>query len=311
MIEEEKKPMSVPVKFTGVFPAFYACYDEKGDISRERTSKLAEFYCNLGIPGLYVTGSSGECMFHTVEERKTSLEAVMEAVGKKMTIIAHIAAPATRDSVTLARHAEKLGVDAIAMVPGVYYGLSEPVVKKYWCDVLEATDGVPMFIYNIPGTTNGFNLPTGLFVEMLKTGRVAGVKNSSGAVLDILRFRTAGGDDVAIFNGPDEQYLAGRLMGASGGIGGTYGYMPELFLKLEKHIRAGHMETASALQKEITGLIYYTFQAASLYAAAKAVLKLRGLDIGGVRAPFLPLRSEDDRIIQTLRKKIEDVAVRY
>ena len=64
----------------------------------------------------------------------------MEAVGGKMTIIAHIAAPATRDSIELARHAEKLGVDAIAMVPGFYYGLSDAVVKKYWTDVLDATD---------------------------------------------------------------------------------------------------------------------------------------------------------------------------
>ncbi len=303
--------MSVPKKFTGVFPAFYACYAEDGSVSRERSAKLAEYYCSLGIHGLYVTGSSGECVFQTLQERKDTLEAVVEAVGDKMTIIAHIACPATRDSIELARHAEKLGVDAIAMVPGFYYGLNPNTVKKYWCDVLDATDAVPMFIYNIPGTTNGFNLSTPLFEEMLLTNRVAGVKNSSGAVLDILRFRTAGGEDVAIFNGPDEQYLAGRLMGASGGIGGTYGYMPELFLKLEEHIRSGHMEIASALQKEITALIYYTFQAASLYAAAKGVLKLRGINVGSVRAPFVPLRPDDDQIVRSLYERILETAARY
>ena len=84
--------MAVLEKFTGVFPAFYACYDDNGEISRDRASKLAEFYQQVGITGLYVTGSSGECVFHTVEERKATLEAVMEAVGGKMTVIAHIAA---------------------------------------------------------------------------------------------------------------------------------------------------------------------------------------------------------------------------
>ena len=303
--------MAVPKKFTGVFPAFYACYDDQGNLSRERSAKLAEYYLSLGVEGMYLTGSSGECVFHTVQERKDALEAVMEAVGGKMTIIAHIAAPATRDSIELARHAEKLGVDAIAMVPGFYYGLSVPVVKKYWTDVLAATDAVPMIIYNIPGTTNGFNLPTDLFKEMLATGRVAGVKNSSGAVQDILRFRVAGGDDVAIFNGPDEQYMAGRVMGASGGIGGTYGYMPELYLKLESLIRAQELNKASALQKEITGIITQTFTAASLYAAAKGVLKLRGMDVGSVRAPFLPLRETDGAIIRALWDKIQDVNSRY
>ena len=303
--------MAVPEKFTGVFPAFYACYEDNGEISRERASKLAEFYQQLGIPGLYVTGSSGECVFHTVEERKATLEAVMEAVGGKMTVIAHIAAPATRDSIELARHAEKLGVDAIALVPGFYYGLKVPVVRKYWGDVLDATDDVPMFIYNIPGTTNGFNLPVDLLTDMLQTGRVACVKISSGAVQDILRFRLAGGEDLAIFNGPDEQYFAGRMMGASGGIGGTYGYMPELFLKLEELIRNKDMDRAAALQKEISALIYETVKTGSLYAAAKEVLRLRGLEAGDVRAPFLSLDENGKAIVRNVYQKIQEVLARY
>ena len=265
----------------------------------------------LGIPGLYVTGSSGECVFHTVEERKATLEAVMEAVGGKMTVIAHIAAPATRDSIQLAQHAEKLGVDAIAMVPGFYYGLKPAVVKKYWCDVLDATDEVPMFIYNIPGTTNGFNLPVELLQEMMATGRVAGVKNSSGSVQDILRFRMAGGEDMAIFNGPDEQYLAGRMMGASGGIGGTYGYTPELFLKLEELIRAGNIEKAAALQREITRLIYEILKTGSLYAAAKEVLRLRGVEIGDVRAPFLSLGEAEKTMVRKVYEQICRVSEQF
>lgn len=303
--------MAVPAKFTGVFPAFYACYDDNGEISRERAARLAEFYLELGIPGLYVTGSSGECVFHTVEERKATLEAVMETVGGKMTIIAHIAAPSTRDSIELARHAEGLGVDAIAMVPGFYYGLSVPVVRKYWMDVLEATEKVPMFIYNIPGTTNGFNLPTDLFKEMLATGRVAGVKNSSDSVQDILRFRQAGGKDVAIFNGPDEQYLAGRMMGASGGIGGTYGYSPELYLKLEKLIQANKIDEACALQQEITRLIYQMLGTGSLYAGAKEVLRLRGIEIGDVRAPFLPLNEAGKAIAAEVFAELQRLNTEY
>lgn len=303
--------MAVDQKFAGVFPAFYACYDDKGDISRERASKLAEFYAGVGIKGLYVTGSSGECVFHNVEERKATLEAVVEAVGDKMTIIAHIAAPSTRDSIELARHAEKLGVDAIAMVPGFYYGLKVPVVRKYWGDVLEATDNVPMFIYNIPGTTNGFNLPVELLQEMLATGRVAGVKNSSGSVQDILKFRMAGGEDMAIFNGPDEQYVAGRMMGASGGIGGTYGYMPEAFLKLDALVNAGEMEKAAQMQKEITSIIYDTLKIGSLYAAAKGVLQLRGQELGGVRAPFLNLKSGDEVAVRDIHEKVQALLARW
>ena len=303
--------MAVNEKYQGTFPAFYACYDEEGNVSKERIAKLAKFYLSLGIPGLYVTGSSGESIFLSVEERKLTLETVMEAVGGKMTIIAHVAAPSTKDSIELAQHAEAMGVDAISMLPGIYYGLNEKMVKKFWCDVLDATQNVPLFIYNIPGTTNGFNLSTKLYREMLETGRVAGIKNSSESVQDILRFRAAGGEDVAIFNGPDEQYLAGRLLGASGGIGGTYGYMPELYLKLEELIRKKDLEQAFALQKEITEIIYFTLQNLPLYTAAKGILKMRGIDVGGVRPPFLPLTQEDEPILQELHDKIQAVMEKF
>ena len=87
--------------------------------------------------------------------------------------------------------------------------------------------------------------------------------------------------------------------------------MPELFLKLEELIGKGEMDRASVLQKEITGLIYDTLATSSLYAAAKAVLKLRGVECGGVRAPFLPLEEKDEATVCRLYEKIQDVMSRY
>ena len=100
-------------------------------------------------------------------------------------------------------------------------------------------------------------------------------------------------------------------MGASGGIGGTYGYMPELFLRLEELIESGDILRAKALQQDITAIIYDTFRASSLYAAAKGILALRGLECGSVRAPFLPLVEKDEPIIRELYDKIQATAARY
>ncbi|VRM20493.1 N-acetylneuraminate lyase [Streptococcus pneumoniae] len=66
-------------------------------------------------------------------------------------------------------------------------------------------------------------------------------------VQDIQTFVSLGGEDHIVFNGPDEQFLGGRLMGAKAGIGGTYGAMPELFLKLNQLITDKDLETARAL----------------------------------------------------------------
>ena len=64
-------------KDRGVIPAFYACYDDEGLISPERAKRLARHLVNKGVKGLYVGGSSGECIYLSKEERMATLEAVM------------------------------------------------------------------------------------------------------------------------------------------------------------------------------------------------------------------------------------------
>ena len=70
-------------KYQGIFPAFYACYDEHGNISPERVKALTEHFIQKGVAGLYVGGSSGECIYHSVAERKLVLENVVsQAAGR-------------------------------------------------------------------------------------------------------------------------------------------------------------------------------------------------------------------------------------
>ena len=49
-------------KYRGIIPAFYACYDDAGEISAERTKAWAKYMLDAGVKGLYVCGSSGECI---------------------------------------------------------------------------------------------------------------------------------------------------------------------------------------------------------------------------------------------------------
>ena len=72
---------------------------------------------------------------------------------------------------------------------------------------------LPFFIYNIPQLT-GYNLSRGLFERMLQNEKIAGIKNSNEVAHQIMQFKALGGENFIVLNGPDEQYLAGRLMGA-------------------------------------------------------------------------------------------------
>ena len=108
-------------------------------------------------------------------------------------------------------------------------------------------------------------------------------------------FKSAGGEGFVVFNGPDEQFVSGRMMGADGGIGGTYGAMPELFLKADELFRTGQLDKARALQYDINEIIYALCACkGNMYGVITAVLKKRaGLELGGVREPLFNLVAED------------------
>ena len=199
----------------------------------------------------------------------------------------------------LAAHAAATGAHATSAVPCVYYRPGEESIYRHWTAITEAAD-LPFFIYNIPQLT-GYSLSMPMFRRMLQNERVAGIKCSSESVQDIMHFKKEGGKDFIVFNGPDEQYLAGRIMGADAGIGGTYAAMPELYLKLENLIRERRIDVALNLQRMITAFIARLCAFGSLYGTVKAIVRLDGCDIGDTRAPFLPVSSENPDVVQLYR----------
>ena len=299
-------------KYKGVIPAFYACYDENGEISPERVRALTRYFVEKGVKGVYVNGSSGECIYQSVEDRKIVLENVMEEAKGRLTVIAHVACNNTKDSVELAKHAESLGVDAIAAIPPIYFHLPEHAIAQYWNDISDAAPNTDFVIYNIPQLA-GVALTMGLFEEIRKNPRVIGVKNSSMPVQDIQMFKQAAGEDYIIFNGPDEQFISGRVIGAEGGIGGTYGVMPELFLKMDELVRAGRMSEAMEIQYDVNAIIYKMCSAhGNMYDVIKAILKKNeDLDLGGVRKPLASLTDCDMPIVEEAAEMIRTAKRKY
>ena len=294
-------------KYKGIIPAFYACYDDNGNISEERTELLARHLIDKGVDGLYVCGSSGECIYQDKEERKRTLEAVMRVAKGKVRVIAHVACNNTRDSQELAAHAESLGVDAIASIPPIYFHLPDHAIAKYWNDISAAAPNTDFVIYNIPQLA-GVALNPGLLKEMRKNPRVVAVKNSSMPVQDIQMWKMYGGEGFTVFNGPDEQLVSGLAMGADGGIGGTYAVMPELYEAIFRLVEEGKLEKAREIQNRADAIIYRMCSAkGNLYAVMKEIMRrMYGLEMGGVRAPLANLFPEDEAVVAESQKMIEE-----
>ena len=286
--------MSQVEKYQGIIPAFYACYDRDGKVSEQRTRALARHFVKKGVKGLNVCGSSGECIYLKVKERKKILETVMDEVGGELTVIAHVACNNTDDSRKLAAHAESLGVDAIAAIPPIYFRLPDRAVAQYWNDISAAAPNTDFIIYNIPQLA-GTKLTVPLYLRMLENEKVIGVKNSSESAQDIQMFKDAGGEGHVVLNGPDEQLVSGLAIGADGGIGGTYGVMPELYLAIFDAVKKGDISRAREIQNDACRIIYALCGCrGNMYAVIKKVMELReGIYLGGVRKPLADIAEED------------------
>ena len=296
-------------KYEGIIPAFYACYDRDGKINPAAVRELTQYYIDKGVQGLYVGGSSGECIYQGKEERKVVLENVMAVAKGKLTIIAHIACNNTADSQELAAHAESLGVDAIASIPPIYFKLPPYAIAKYWNDMSAAAPNTDFIIYNIPQLA-GVSLSVPLLKEMLRNPNVIVVKNSSMPTQDIQMWRDEG---AIVFNGPDEQLISGLVMGAVGGIGGTYGAMPELYVELYRCVKAGEMAKALEIQNDCCRIIYKMCSGhGNMYGMIKEILRINGgPDCGSVRAPLAELIESDIAIAQESAAMIREAVAKY
>jgi len=277
--------------FKGIFPALLTPFDAQGHIHEKALGELIEMNIRKGVQGFYVAGSTAEVFLLREAEREALYRMVKEIAGDRVTLIAHVGDTSTERAIGYAKLAESLGYDAVSAVAPFYYKFTFAEVKKYYYDIVSSVD-LPMIVYNFPNFS-GVNLSVEQMGEFLCDKRFIGVKHTSNDYFALSRFKMAFPDKV-IYNGFDEMMLAGLSMGADGGIGSTYNFMAEKFLKLVSLFREGRMQEATALQNEIN-IIIAALCKVGVMQAEKAVLCAMGLDFGTVRSPFTPLSPEDEK----------------
>ena len=172
-----------------------------------------------------------------------------------------------------------------------------------------AAPNTDFVIYNIPQLA-GVSLTVPLLKEMLQNPRVIGVKNSSMPVQDIQMWRDEG---AIVFNGPDEQLISGLAMGAEGGIGGTYGAMPELYNKIYALVQENRITEARPIQDDCLKIIQKLCSGhGNMYGMIKETLRINhGLDCGSVRAPLAELIESDLAIAQEAAEMIRTAIAKY
>jgi len=274
------------MKIQGVLAPNIVPFTSDGEVDEKRLKEYVRWLVDKGIDCLYPIGSFGSAYLMSVEERKRCVEAIAEGVEGRIPIICHIGAQNTRDSVKLAKHAEKIGVYAIASLPPILYKHARENVKAYFQDLIDAVS-LPVFAYNYPKAV-GYDITPDLLAELADIG-LAGVKDSSLNLVYLQQAMNAiKKPDFIWVNGTAPLMFPAVMLGVVACVAGTANAFPEFTISLWDAIQGGEYEKAAALQKKVTRLVQLINITTDVIGIHE-MLWLRGLDFGGYpRAPLKP-----------------------
>lgn len=273
----------------GIIPALLTAYGDDGQFDRERTTALINQLIHDGVHGLFIGGSTGESLLHSVDEREQILATAISAVDKRVDVIAHIGALDTPTTLRLAQFADRTGATALSAVTPIYYALSEQTHANYYRALADTTD-LPLIAYHIP-SRSGVTLGTDWFLQLAADGVIQGVKYTSTDLYQLAEIRRQTPADFLVYNGSDEVLLGGLALGADGGIGSTYNAIPSVYLRLFEAFNSHDNVSALARQAEANAFIA-AMNDYNFLAFLRQVLELRGLRMGTSRQPLPSLSAE-------------------
>lgn len=274
--------------FKGIFPALLTPFDKDDNVNVAELKRLVEWHISQGVTGFYVAGSTGEAFLLSEEERRLVYATVKEAAGDRATLIAHVGAVSTKQAVEYAKYVESIGYDAVSAVAPFYYKFSNAQVIEHYTAIADSVK-IPLIIYNIPAFS-GVDLSLDEVSGLLNHENILGIKYTSNDYFKMQQIRARFPEKI-IYNGFDEMMICGLAMGADGGIGSTYNFMADKFIKIQQLWQSGDVKGAQAVQEEANKIIAALIKV-GVMAGEKAVLTLLGYDFGVCRKPFDSLSDE-------------------
>lgn len=283
-------------KYKGIFTALLTPFDKNNKVNEKELEKLVKFNVEKGVTGFYVGGSTAEAFLLSTDERKQIMDVVKSTAPDK-TLIAHIGSINELEATELGKHANRLSYDVVSSVAPFYYKFSFKEIKDYYFRLADASR-LPMLVYHFPAFS-GVNMGVGEMSEFLSDDRFIGIKYTSNDFFTLEQCK-ANFPDKIVYNGFDEMFMAGLSMGADGGIGSTYNFMADKFVKIQKLFKENKIEEAQQVQKEANRIITILCKL-GVMQAEKEVLNQLGFDFGACRPPF---RTLDEQEKELIRKEI-------
>ena len=283
------------LKVQGVISAMTTPFTKGGEsVDYDKIGSLAETLVKQGAKGLFPCGTTGEGMLLTPAERKVVVEEVVQAVGRKATVICQTGYLDAATTIELTRHAQEAGAHAAAIVAPGFYAYDDMSLEKYYTSVAKAVDGFPILLYNIPSCARNVLTPSFVLRMAEKVENIVGIKDSSGNMGALTQMLANAPKDFVVINGVDEYGFQAILAGCPAAVSGLSNVVCEIYAAVFNHLEKGDMKKAWAEQKRLERAARI-FEYGRKLAVFKEGQRLRGFGGGYVRPPMRELTTAEKK----------------
>jgi 4-hydroxy-tetrahydrodipicolinate synthase len=263
-------------RFAGVIPPLCTPLDVDGRVDVGSLESLITFQLEAGVQGLFVLGSSGEAIYLTDDDRRKIVDVTTSYVAGQVPVFAGALDASTRRVIDQVRWLSDLAIQALVITAPFYANLSDPEIVGHFTAIAARTE-LPLIAYDIPGNV-GRKLPLRVAQELLESGTISGIKDSSGSLADFRRLLDKQGEDrrSSLLSGADILADIALEIGADGLIPGLANVRPDLFVDLyAAHLRGDKNDVASC-QHAILDLVAI-FSAGEPFGLGRHASELGGL----------------------------------
>ncbi|WNG49734.1 dihydrodipicolinate synthase family protein [Archangium minus] len=295
--------MNRHVPLHGIIGYTLTPFGTDGKVNLDKLRMLTERMVASGVHAIAPLGSTGCLPYLDDEEREAIAEATVKTVGGRVPVMVGVSSLTTERTVHHARFAERVGANAVMIIPMSYWKLTEEEIFRHFDTVARATS-LPIMAYNNPAT-GGLDMTPEFLARLLEIPNVTMVKESTGDVGRMHRLRQVAGEEVAFFNGSNPLALAAFAAGARGWCTAAAHLIPELTLELHRQVveKADLPAARKVFQKQLPLLQFIV--KGGLPRTVSAGLELLGTEVGPLRAPLHPLPAPEVEALRRILAKLE------
>ena len=278
--------MPTTVAWTGVYPAATTQFAADLSIDMEATRKGLDALIRDGVHGLILMGTCGENNSLDADEKRAVLAAARETVAGRVPIVVGVSELTSRKAADFARDAEKLGADALMVLPAMVYVPTEDELVSHFKMVADATS-LPIMLYNNPPAYR-VSIGEAALAKLASVKNIVAVKESAPDTRRFTDLLNAFGDRFVLMAGLDDVALEGLILGAHGWVSGLTSAFPQESVALYDAFARGDLDEARAIYRWFMPLLHLDAEH-DLVQSIKLAEQVMGRGSERVRPPRWPL----------------------